>query len=158
MSDSHQYSFAQKVATACGLVVFTFLLLALFYYTFDVIMLVFAASLLAIFLAGLADLLEPYVPVGNGFRVLIVSVILLAVVGGTIALLSPSIAEQMAHLREELPRSAASVTDFISQYGWGRTLIEQMPNADEIWAMISVSTLLSGVGGVFTSTIGVLGN
>ena len=55
MTDLNNTTFAQKVATACGLVVFTFLLLVLLYYTFDVVMLVFAAALLAIFLAGLAE-------------------------------------------------------------------------------------------------------
>ena len=158
MADLNNTTFAQKVATACGLVAFTVLLLALLYFTFDVVMLVFAAALLAIFLAGLAEVIEPYVPLGDGLRVLLVSVILLAVVGGTIALLSPSIAEQAQHLREELPKSAASVTSFIGQYGWGRTLIQQMPNVQEALGNISLSALLSGVGGVFTSTIGALGN
>ncbi len=151
-------TFTQKVATACGLVVATVLLLALLYYTFDVVMLVFAAALLAIFLAGLADVIEPYVPLGDGLRVLLVSVILIGVIGGTIALLSPSIAEQGQHLRDELPKSAASVRDYISQYGWGRTLIAQMPSFDDVKANVNFSTLLSGVGGVFTSTLGAMGN
>ena len=158
MTDLNNTTFAQKVATACGLVVFTFLLLVLLYYTFDVVMLVFAAALLAIFLAGLAEVIEPYVPLGDGLRVLLVSAVLLAVVGGTVALLSPSIAEQVQHLRDELPKSAASVTNFISQYGWGRTLIEQLPSFEQVKENVSVSTLLSGVGGVFTSTLGALGN
>ena len=158
MADLNNTTFAQKVATACGLVVFTVMLLVLLYYTFDVVMLVFAAALLAIFLAGLAEVIEPYVPIGDGLRVLLVSAVLLAVVGGTIALLSPSIAEQGQHLREELPKSAASVMTFIGQYGWGRTLIQQMPNVEQALGNISLSTLLSGVGGVFTSTIGALGN
>lgn len=151
-------TFTQKVATACGFVVATLLLLLLLYYTFDVVLLVFAAALLAIFLSGLADVIEPYIPLGDGLRVLLVSVILLAVIGGTIALLSPSIAEQMGHLRDELPKSATSVRDYVSQYGWGRTLMAQLPNFDEVLANINVSTLLSGVGGVFSSTVGVVGN
>lgn len=151
-------TFTQKVATACGLVVATVLLLALLYYTFDVVMLVFAAALLAIFLSGLAEVIEPYIPLGDGLRVLLVSVILLAVVGITIALLSPSIAEQGQHLREELPKSAVSVADYLNQYGWGRALIEQLPTFDQVKENINVSSLLSGVGGVFTSTMGAVGN
>ncbi len=151
-------TFTQKVATACGLVVFTVLLLALLYYTFDVVLLVFAAALLAIFLAGLADVIEPYIPLGDGLRVLLVSVVLIAVIGGTIALLSPSIAEQGQHLRDELPKSAVSVTNYLNQFGWGRALIEQLPSFEDVKNNINVSSLLSGVGGVFTSTVGVLGN
>ncbi|MEQ1762703.1 MAG: AI-2E family transporter [Pyrinomonadaceae bacterium] len=158
MADPNQMTFTQKVATACGLVVFTILLLVLLYYTFDVVLLVFAAALLAIFLSGLADVIKPYVKLGDGLRVLLVSVILLAVVGGTIALLSPSIADQMRHLRDELPKSAVSVANYLGQYAWGRTLIEQLPSFDDVKNNINVSSLLSGVGGVFTSTLGALGN
>ena len=95
-------TFTRKVATACGLVVAALLLLVLLYYTFDLVMLVFAAALLAIFLAGLAEVIKPYVKLSDGLCVLLVSVILLAVIGGTIAMLSPSIAEQAQHLRAEL--------------------------------------------------------
>ena len=151
-------TFTQKVATTCGVVVATFLLIILLYYTFDVVMLVFAAALLAIFLSGLAEIVEPYVPLGDGLRVLVVSVVLLTVIGGTIALLSPSIAEQATHLREELPKSAVSVTSYLNQYVWGRALIEQLPTFDDVKNNINLSSLLSGVGGVFTSTMGAIGN
>ena len=150
--------FATKAATATSIVFFGLLLLALLYYTFDVVLLVFAAALLAIFLSGLADVIKPYVKLGDGLRVLLVSVILLAVVGGTIALLSPSIADQMRHLREELPKSAVSVTHYLSQFGWGRSLIEQLPSFEDVRSNINLSSLLSGVGGVFTSTLGAFGN
>jgi predicted PurR-regulated permease PerM len=158
MSDSTQLSFTQKVATACGLVVFTILLLVLLYYTFDVVMLVFAAALLAIFLAGLADLIKPYVKLSDGLCVLIVSGLLLVVVGGTIALLSPRVAEQVRHLQQEVPKSAQNVADNLKEYGWARTLIEQLPTIEEVQNNINFSTLVSGVGGVFTSTLGLLGN
>lgn len=158
MADSNHTSFATKAATASGIVIFNLLLVAMLYYTFDVVLLVFAAALLAIFLAGLSEIIEPYVKLGDGLRVLLVSVILLAVVGGTIALLSPSIADQVRHLREELPKSAVSVTNYLSQFGWGRTLIEQLPSFEDVKNNINVSSLLSGVGGVFTSTVGIVGN
>src|SRR5690606_21558494 len=102
------------------------------YYTFDVVMLVFAAALLAIFLAGLAEVIKPYVKLSDGLCVLLVSVILLAVIGGTIAMLSPSIAEQAQHLRAELPKSANSVREYISQYGWGRAMMDQVPTFEEL--------------------------
>lgn len=151
-------SFAQKAAVACGIVVVTILLLVLFYYTFDVLLLVFAAALLAIFLSGLAEILKDYIKLGDGLLVLLVSLILIAVIGGTIALLAPSIAEQMRHLRDELPISAQKVAAYLSQYGWGRALIEQLPSFEDVRNNISASALLSGVGGVFTSTLGAVGN
>jgi len=151
-------SFATKAATAAGIVVLVVLLFVLVYYTFDVLLLIFAASLMAIFLSGLADVIKPYVPIGDGLLVLLVSAILLLLVGGVVALLSPSIAEQVAHLRSELPVSAAKAAEYISQFGWGRSLIAQLPTFEEFTANVSIANLLSGVGGFFTSTVGVLGN
>lgn len=151
-------SFAHKVALAVCIVIFAVLLLTLLYYTFDVVLLVFAASLLAIFLSGLAEILHPYVKIGDGLRVLLVSLILLLVIGGTVALLAPSVAEQMRHLRDELPISAQKVAANISQYSWGQALIDQLPSFDEVKSKVDASALLSGVGGVFTSTLGAVGN
>src|SRR5215204_3078956 len=93
-------TFAGRVLITIGLVIFTVLLLVLFYFTFDVILLIFGAALLAIFLRGLAKLLGRFVHIGEGRLVLIVSVLLVAILAGAVALLAPDVGEQMRHLRE----------------------------------------------------------
>jgi predicted PurR-regulated permease PerM len=151
-------TFAGRVLVTIGFVVLTLLLLLLLYYTFDVILLVFAAVLLAIFLHGLAEIAGRFIKVSEGWLVLIVSAFLIAVLAGAIAILAPDVADQVRHLREELPKSAQSVADYISQFGWGRTLIEQLPSVEDVRQSINPSVLLSGVGGFFSSTLGVVGN
>ena len=151
-------SFARKVLITVGLVCLTLVFLLLFYYAFDVLMLVFGAALLAIFLRGLADYLCKFINVSEGIAVLIVSVLLIAVLAGAVALLAPDVANQMAHLREALPRSAREAGASISQYGWGRAIIDQLPSLDDIRNNLNTSTLLTGVSGFFTSTIGAVGN
>ena len=148
----------RRAAVTTAVVLLALLLIAALYYTFDVLMLVFAAALLAIFLRGLAELLSYYVKLSDGWLVLIVSLLLIALVGGFIALLSPSIAEQATLLRDKIPSSIQKVTDFLNHYGWGRTLIQNLPTYDEFVANLNASNLLSGVSGFFTSTMGVLGN
>ena len=151
-------TFAGRVLITIGLVVFTMVLLLLLYFTFDVILLIFAAVLLAIFLRGLAELLGRIVHLSEGWLVMIVSVLLIAILAGAIALLAPSVADQVQHLRVELPKSAQQASSYISQFGFGRTLISYLPSIDEITKGISAVTLLSGVGGFFSSTIGAVGN
>src|SRR5688572_2369512 len=113
-------TFAGRVLITIGFVVLTLLLLALLYFTFDVILLIFAASLLAIFLHGIAELLGRYVNVSEGWLVLIVSVLLVLILAGAISFLAPDVAEQMRNLRVELPKSAQAAASYISQFGWGR--------------------------------------
>ncbi len=151
-------TFAGRVLVTIGFVVLTLLLLILLYYTFDVILLIFGAALLAIFLHGLAELLGRFLRVSEGWLVLIVSALLIAILAGAIALLAPDVAEQVRHLRVELPKSALGVATYISQFGWGRTLLEQLPSMDDVRQNVDASSLLSGVGGFFSSTVGALGN
>jgi len=151
-------TFAGRVLITIGFVVLVLLLLALLYFVFDVVLLIFAAALLAIFLRGLAGMLGKYIKIGEGWLVLLVSVLLIAILAGAIAFLAPDVAEQVRHLREELPKSAQAAANYISQFGWGRAVIEQLPSVDDVRARVDTSAILSGVGGVFSSTIGAVGN
>src|SRR5687768_16957747 len=151
-------TFAGRVLITIGFVVLTVLVLTVLYFTFDVILLLFAAALLAIFLHGLAEILGRYVKIGEGWLVLLVSLLLAAILAGAIALLAPDVAEQVRNLRVELPKSAQSASNYISQFGWGRTLIDQLPSIDDVSQKVDPSLLLSGVGGFFSSTIGAIGN
>jgi len=153
-----EQTFVTRVLVVVGIVFLALLLLILVYFTFDVLLLIFGAILLAIFLHGLADVLGRVLKIGEGWRVIIVTLLLVAILAGAITLLAPSISEQVAHLRVELPKSAQKAADYISQFGWGRTLIGQMPSVDDVMAGINTSTLVTGVGGVFSSTLGAVGN
>ena len=150
--------FVGRVLVTIGFVVLTVLLLILLYFTFDVILLIFAASLIAIFLRGLAEIIGRYVPIGEGWLVLIVTSLLVLVLAGAITLLAPDVAEQMRHLRVELPRSAQETATYISQFAWGRTLLEQLPSVEQIRQNIGTSELLRGVGGFFSTAVGTVGN
>ncbi len=150
--------FIRRVLITAAVLTAALSLIAFIYYAFDVLLLFFAGVLLAIFLRGLADLTRRYTKLSEGLSVLLVSLILLVILGGAIALLAPSVAEQARHLRDELPKSARQASAYISQFGWGRAIIEQMPSTDEIADNIDASTFLSRVGGYFSSTIGSLGN
>jgi predicted PurR-regulated permease PerM len=151
-------SFTRKVLLTIGLVCLTILLLVLFYFTFDVLLLIFAAALLAIFLRGLADVVCRYTNITEGLAVLVVSVFFIGVLAGAVALLAPDVADQVRHLREKLPESAREAAAYISQFGWGRALIDQLPSVDDVRNNINASTLLAGVGGFFSSTMGAVGN
>jgi len=154
----HHRSYFDRVLITAAVVIFALLILLLLYYTFDIVLLMFAAVLLAIFLRGLADLAGRYIKIGEGWLVLIVSVLLLGILAGSIALLAPSVAEQVRHLRQEVPVSIQKVGSFLSQYGWGRTIIEQLPSSSEATKMLTDSGFLSSLGGIFSSTLGAIGN
>jgi len=150
--------FVHKLLLTVGVVCLTVFLILIVYYIFDVILLIFGAVLLAIFLRGLAELVVRYTKISEGWAVLIVSVLLIAILAGAISLLAPSVAEQIRHLRDELPKSAQQASNYISQFGWGRAILEQLPSTDDILQNLSASAMLSRVGGIFSSTVGAIAN
>lgn len=150
--------FIKRAMITIGLVVLAFLLLVLLYFTFDVVLLIFSAVLIAILLRGFADLLRRYIPISDGWLVLIAAGLLVGALAGAIALLAPSVAEQAAHLRDQLPVSLAAARDYIATFGWGRAILEQLPDPQTVWENITAAGLLSRVGGIFSTTIGVVGN
>ena len=152
------HTFSGRVLITIGFVVLVLLLLALLYFVFDVVLLIFAAILLAIFLRGVAAMIGRYIKLGEGWLVLLASVLLIAILAGAITFLAPDVADQVRNLRVELPKSAQALGNYLSQFGWGRALIEQLPSIDDVRARIDPSTIVSGVGGIFSSTIGAVGN
>lgn len=150
--------YTRRVLIAVAVLCLVLLGLALVYFTFDILLLIFAAALLAIFLRGLADILRRWIPLGEGWLVLIVTVLLVVIIAGAISLLAPSVAEQVRLLRVEVPRSAQKASDFLSSYTWGQTLIAQLPSVDDVMAKIDTGSILTRVGGFFSSTIGAVGN
>ena len=151
-------TFAERVLIVIGLVILTLLLLLLVYNTFDVLLLIFAAALIAILMRGLADLLGRVIKISEGLRVGLVAMVFLLTLGGAIWLLAPDVAQQIAHMRDELPRSAAAAAAYVSQFDWGKAVIDQLPSFDDIINNITPSRLLTSVGGIFSSTVGAVGN
>lgn len=151
-------SFIERVLITIGFVILAFLLLVLLYFSFDVILVVFAAALLAIFLRGIADLLGRFIKLGNVWMVLISATLLLLVFAGAIAGLAPSVADQAEHLRQEIPKSIDAARNYLTQFNWGRAVIEQFPDTQTIWNSVTSTAMLSRVGGIFSTTLGAVGN
>jgi predicted PurR-regulated permease PerM len=97
----------------------------------------------------------------EGMSVLVVSLLLLIIAVGAVALLAPSVGEQIRHLRDEVPKSIEKLRAFVSQYSFGSTILEQIPKQSELAEKLrdlDFSSLLTRVGGYFSSTVGALGN
>lgn len=150
--------FVRRVLTTVAIIIAALLFVLLVYYAIDIILLLFAAILMAIFLRGLGDLTRRYTKLSEGLSVVLVSFLLLVILGGAIALLAPSVAEQVKHLRDELPKSAQNVSDYISKFSWGNAIIEQLPGVNEIINNLNTANFISSVGGFFSSTAGAVAN
>ena len=156
--ETSQASFAKRALINISLVLLVLLLAFVLFYVFDVILLLFGAILVAIFLHGLANISRRYLRLSEGYSVLLVSFILVALLVLGVWLLAPSVAEQVKLLRDKLPRSLENVVTYLSNFGWGRLILEQMPSNAEMIEKVNNSNVLSRVGNFFSSTLGALTN
>ena len=157
-TETSQSSFAKRALINISLVLLVLLLAFVLFYVFDVILLLFGAILVAIFLHGLANISRRYLRLSEGKSVLLVSAILIAILALAVYLLAPSVAEQIRNLRDDLPKSVQNVSQYLSNYSWGRLILEQMPTGGEVVEKVNDSDILSRVGNIFSSTLGALTN
>ena len=150
--------FVKRVLITVAIVAAFVLLIWAFAYVIDVVLLLFGAILLAIFLHGLANILRRYFHISEGYSVLLVAGTLAAVIAFSVWLLAPSVVEQVQNLRAELPQSAQKVSQYLSNYGWGKFILEQMPSQAEAIEKVSNSNILSRVGSYFSTTLGAITN
>ena len=150
--------FVKRVLSIVAIIIAAMLFVLLIYYAIDIILLLFAAVLIAIFLRGLGDLTRRYTKLSEGLSVVIVSFLLLVILGGAIALLAPSVAGQVEHLREELPKSAQNISEYISGFSWGKAIIDQLPDVNEVIDSLTTANFISSVGGFFSTTAGAVAN
>lgn len=121
----------------------------------DVFLLVFAGILVSIFLRGLSDALSQFsgIPVGWSLTIVILSIV--SILGLTSYFAAPSIAEQFDVLTKKIPESASQLRSQIEGYSWGQILVDE---AEPDKLIGSSRRILSGVGGAFSTILGMFAN
>lgn len=148
--------FARRTFVAVCIAAGVTLLLLLLWYAADVLLLVFAAVLLAVFLRGLSDMLSRRASLSAGWSLAVVTLTLAAVLTGTVWLLAPRISTQVDQFSEYLPRAVEQLTARVGRYGWGRRLLAQAPNVTEM--MAGRTSVLARATGIFSGVLGALVN
>ncbi len=131
-------------------------LLLLIWQAPEVLLVVFAGVLLALFLRGGGDWLARRTGLSGGWGLLLFVAALLAGLALAGVAAAPTIVEQLDQLWQEVPRAAESLRDRLEQYSWGRMLLDR----------ITPRRLLSSGGGdaagaassALSTTFGALGN
>ncbi len=98
----------------------------------DILFLLFAGILIAVFLRGLAMFLNQTARIPMGWSLLIVCVVILGICGGLGWLFAPRVADQADVLSVRIPESIKLQEDKLSQYTWGRTVLEGMRFSDVV--------------------------
>jgi predicted PurR-regulated permease PerM len=124
----------------------------------NILLLVFAGILLAIFLTSLAEVLVRFSHISYGWSVAIVCVLLASALAAGGWTMAPSLAEQFDQLTEQLPKSLQEIKSRLGRYSWAEPLLEEADLKQVIEhgraAVNRATGFLSGVfGGIATFVI-----
>lgn len=101
-----------------GIFASTVILLVLIWYLIDVLLLVFAAVLLAILLRTPADWVAAHTRLSPGWALAVVILGIVALFGAAGWLFGSSVAEQTAQLTRQIPEAVDNIRDRFEKYQW----------------------------------------
>jgi predicted PurR-regulated permease PerM len=120
----------------------------------------FAGVLLAVFLAALSDWVSKYTRLSYHGSLAVVVIGLLLLGGGLAYFLWSSLSAQVSEMIPELRRSLEDLRSSLMKYGWGKHLVENVPNAASRAAeggeFTRVTGFVSGVAGSLEAAIVIL--
>lgn len=100
----------------------------LLWFAMEVALLFFASVLLGIFLRTIADWIRRWTHLGHGWSLGITCVGLLLLCALVGWLLAPPITREVDHLSKELPEAIQRLEEQLSQYSWGKRVVERLQN------------------------------
>jgi predicted PurR-regulated permease PerM len=148
--------FARRVSIATGVVVLVVAMVLFLWYAVDVLLVVFAGLLLAIFVRGLSDWLSAHTRLPDGWALAVVGIALFGLLAAAGWLLATELGTQVAQLAERLPRAVQALLQSIEERPWGGWLLDQVPQADALHH--GGTDLLATVGQFFFTPLGALVN
>lgn len=121
----------------------------------DVLLLTFAAVLLAIFLRAPTDAIARHTPIRAGWALALVCLALVGLAALAVRLVVPKLGDQFEQLSQQIPESIAKIEGWLAQRSWGADIVDRVRSGE---GLPKASSVLSQAGGAFTSALGVIGN
>jgi predicted PurR-regulated permease PerM len=119
-----------------------------------ILMLLFAAIVIAALMTGVVDWLGTRFKIGRRISFLLILCVASGFLGLNAWLSGPSIIAQFADLQTDLPQAAHQLMGRVNGYSWGSWLLAQWSDYSQLSS--SVSSALTRIGGIVLSTATVL--
>lgn len=98
----------------------------------DLLLVLFAGVLLAVFLSTLTSFVAQFTRFSRGWALTIVVIVLISLAALAVRLFAANLAEQAEELTERVPQAASQFADRLAEYGWGRWLLDRAPEGPDI--------------------------
>ena len=119
-----------------------------------ILLLLFAAIVVAVLLTAIVDWVMPKLRLRRGLALTLILLIASVFAVLTLWISGPNIIEQFARLQADLPQAAHQLVERVKGQGWGRWLLAQWSDYSQL--SDSVGYALTRIGGVVLSTASLL--
>lgn len=143
--------FTQKVVKTVGITTAVILLVVLMIKGFHVILLILAGVLVASFFLGIADFIKSKTPLSGNWSLGITVLLVLAITIGTGFALVPSISDQVASLKEQLPNAADKTFKEIENTQVGSFVAEKVRAMDLQPERSQITNFFGSIFGLFST-------
>lgn len=144
--------FQNKVWTIVGVVALTFILLFIFKEIFNVLLLVFAGALIAIYFHGLKGMIQRLIKCGPKVGMALAITVTVLLIGGFFWFAGDQLGNQIAQLKEDMPAMVDKLRERVQQHPIGSQVLERVTSKES-------QEKLEGVANTFfRSTFGVVGD
>ncbi len=144
-------SFAKRSVIAVGIVTAIFLALWLVKSSITVVLMVFAAGVLAVPITWCANYGAGRFRFPRWLSLTVVVMVLVGFLAALGAITASRVGEQAGELGENLQQSLEEITDFLRRYPWGRAVVATIPKPGDLAQ--GDSDLPSRVLGIFSNTV-----
>lgn len=121
----------------------------------DILLVAFAALLIAIFLRSLGDLVGRYTPLNGFWSVIVVILVLLGMSVGVGLIVFPRIDDQLEQMQTSLPQAMESLKQTLDRYRIGHWVMEHLPTLNEL--RIGRINWVGGVAGLISNATWAVG-
>ncbi|HKK13071.1 MAG TPA: AI-2E family transporter [Gammaproteobacteria bacterium] len=149
-------SYLRRVLVAAVVAAALVAALALFWHVSQVLLVLFAATLFALWLDALARLLSDATPLPRPWALVVVLILLVALLVGFGETVGARLGDQISQLSERVPQALAHIQTLLKDQSWGRMLLDHAPAAGN-W-LPSRADLLGQISGMFSTALGVVVN
>jgi predicted PurR-regulated permease PerM len=148
--------FKDRLWLTLGVILVGVLIFLVMVFAAQVVFMAFIGVILALLFGGMAHSLAKRTPLSETVALVVV---LVAIGGGLAAFLwfiGPQIGSQFAQLSEQLPDTLSTAREWLSQYGWGQTLLERMPDNQQLVEFLLSGSVTSSATRFVTSAVGII--
>ena len=159
VAESPERVFTRKALIAVGIALAAILLVMFIYQIQHVLVLVFAATLLAVLLTTPSGMLTKYLRIPPAYALAIVLVTSVLLAAGTMTFIGSTLRTQIGEVQKTLPQAVGQLRENLKTTPWGLWLTDQLrlvPKGLEEY--LTPEFFFAQAGGIATSTFGALGS